>query len=137
MGPPTTSYPALQPGVVMPALLTTSAGMTAVPLVPQEQSAPPSKPVRAPRPPRFTLQLLAGRHRKDLEAFVEEIGLDVTKTYILHGTHKGGSWYRLLYGGYRSHRAARTALSALPDAVKRHRPWVRPMPATHTTEWAY
>jgi hypothetical protein len=77
----------------------------------------------------YTLQLLGSRSRQDLVELVRRNGLDAARAYHLRGEHKGGPWYRLLYGRYSSPAAAKAALKALPEPVKSKQPWVRPLPA--------
>ncbi len=72
----------------------------------------------------FTLQLLGVRNESSLKNFLAHSQLPGPVAYF-HTEYKGGDWYVLVQGDYPTMTAARTAISALPAAVRKSKPWPR------------
>ena len=78
---------------------------------------------------RFSIQLMLTKESewRSLEAFLAnwaEQG-QLERVYLYRTVRHGTSWYGVLFEGFQSLSGARTALSQLPPALKRHKPFVR------------
>lgn len=77
------------------------------------------------RPPaRFTLQLLGVHSEASLKAFVAAHQIPQPVAFF-HTEYKGGDWYVLVQGDYPSMTAALGAISTLPAALRKSKPWPR------------
>ncbi len=75
-------------------------------------------------PARFTLQLMASGDEAAVRAFLRRHPLPGDTGYVDTGADGPGR-YLVLHGSFRDRGAAQRALSALPAALRRHRPWIR------------
>ena len=75
----------------------------------------------------FSLQLLGSRSEQALSSFIRKHNLDTGKTAYYQGIHQGKPWYVLMYGNYPSRKTAVEAVSELPSAVRKGKPWPREM----------
>lgn len=75
---------------------------------------------------QFTIQLVAGSSRKGLERFAQRQQLP-GPVGVVETRLDGGAWYVVLYGMFSDLSQARDALQALPQELRRDRPWIRPL----------
>ena len=75
-------------------------------------------------PDHYALQLAAGRSEQNIKAFINRHGLTGEAAYF-KSTRNGDDWYCILYGTYSDYDQAKQALNALPNRLRRNRPWVR------------
>lgn len=72
-------------------------------------------------PARYTLQLMAGRNKKVLEALAAKHKL--TNAWIYPRTINGQAWFVLVQGDYTNADQARAAVNQLPAELKAAKPW--------------
>lgn len=79
----------------------------------------------------FTLQLLGVRNESSLQKYIAQRQIPGPVAYF-HTEYMGGDWYVLVQGDYPTMNAAREAISALPAAVRKSKPWPRTFATVHT-----
>lgn len=72
-------------------------------------------------PARYTLQLMAGRNKKVLEALATKHQL--SPAWIYPRTINGQAWFVLVQGDYTNANQARAAVNSLPSELKAAKPW--------------
>ena len=72
----------------------------------------------------YTLQLIAGQSRDNLERFVAKHS-NLGELHIVRTQRDGADWYLVLYGDYSGWKASQEAIAALPDELKALGPWAR------------
>ena len=77
---------------------------------------------------RYTLQLFGARKIETAEKIIAENKLD-SNAKIFHSTFKDKDWFVLVYGDFKSPSEAMAAVTNLPSAVQKLRPWVKPIAA--------
>lgn len=75
----------------------------------------------------FSLQLLGSRSEQAVSSFIRKHHLNTEKTAYYQGIHREKPWYVLMYGNYPSRKSAVDAVSELPPAVRKGKPWPREM----------
>lgn len=78
----------------------------------------------------FTLQLLGVRNETSLQKYIAQSQIPSPVAYF-HTEYKGGDWFVLVQGDYPTKTAAREAISALPAAVRKSKPWPRTFATVH------
>ena len=81
-------------------------------------------------PSHYTLQLTAGADKKAIQSFIKRHKL-ADKAVYFHRLRDGQDWYILIYGSYAGHSKAIQAISLLPSAVQKSKPWTRSFGAIH------
>ena len=81
-------------------------------------------------PSHYTLQLAAGADKKAIESFIKRHNLGKNAVYF-HRLRDGKDWYILVYGSYAGYSKAKQAISQLPSAVQKAKPWTRSFGAIH------
>lgn len=81
-------------------------------------------------PSHYTLQLTAGADKKAIQSFIKRHKL-ADKAVYFHRLRDGQDWYILVYGSYAGHSKAIQAISLLPSAVQKAKPWTRSFGAIH------
>lgn len=103
----------------------------------REPQAPPAPMVEGPsdalhgiawlsglNPQHYIIQLVAAHNR----AVIERAAADSDRAGQLayyKGQFQGRDWYVLLYGDFPSRQQARSASGALPESIRRFKPWIR------------
>jgi len=72
----------------------------------------------------YAIQLLGSGDEKKAQAFISNNKL-TNKAYYYKGIHKGRPWFIVVTGNYSSKIEAQRALSKLPLALRKLRPWPR------------
>lgn len=72
----------------------------------------------------FTLQLLGVRSEASLHDYLKHKNIPGPVAYF-HTLYKGGDWFVLVQGDYSDITEARAAVSTLPAAVRKAKPWPR------------
>lgn len=81
-------------------------------------------------PSHYTLQLAAGTDKKAIQAFINRHGLR-GKAVFFHRIRDGKDWYILVHGSYPGYSVAKQAISKLPPALQKAKPWTRSFSAIH------
>lgn len=81
-------------------------------------------------PSHYTLQLAAGTDKKAIQAFIKRHNL-TGKAIFFHRLRDGKDWYILVHGSYSGYSNAKKAISQLPQAVQKAKPWARSFGAIH------
>ena len=81
-------------------------------------------------PSHYTLQLTAGTDKKAIQAFIKRHSLRGKAAYF-HRLRDGKDWYILVHGSYPGYSKAKQAISQLPSAVQKAKPWTRTFGAIH------
>ncbi len=81
-------------------------------------------------PSHYTLQLAAGTDKKAIQAFIKRHGLRGKAVYF-HRIRDGKDWYILVHGSYPGYSKAKKAISELPLALQKAKPWTRSFSAIH------
>ena len=81
-------------------------------------------------PSHYTLQLAAGKDKKAIQTFIKRHKLE-GKAVFFHRLRDGKDWYILIYGSYNGYSKAKQAISSLPSAVQKAKPWTRTFGAIH------
>lgn len=81
-------------------------------------------------PSHYTLQLTAGTDKKAIQAFVKRHKLRDKAVYF-HRLRDGKDWYILVHGSYAGYSKAKQAITQLPSAVRKTKPWTRTFGAIH------
>jgi len=74
----------------------------------------------------YTIQLLGASSKGALDSYINTYNLQGNATYY-QTKHQGKNWYVLVYGNYKTHAQAQTAIATLPAAVRAKKPWVKLM----------
>lgn len=82
-------------------------------------------------PSHYTLQLAAGTDKKAIQTFIKRHKLKGKAVYF-HRLRDGKDWYILIYGSYTGYSKAKQAISQLPAAVQKAKPWARNFGAIHS-----
>ena len=82
-------------------------------------------------PSHYTLQLTAGTDKKAIQAFIKRHKLE-GKAVFFHRLRDGKNWYILIHGSYPGYSQAKQAISQLPAAVQKAKPWTRTFGAIHS-----
>jgi len=75
-------------------------------------------------PRHYTVQILGMHNKNKLQSFMNEAKLKGKVRYC-RGNHQGKPWYILVYGEYATREEAQKVMAALPEEVKKQKPWVR------------
>lgn len=78
----------------------------------------------------YTLQLLGVRSEASLRSYLAQYKPPGPVAYF-RTEYKGGEWFVLVQGDYASMAAARGAVSALPAAIRKAKPWPRSFASVH------
>ena len=81
-------------------------------------------------PSYYTLQLAAGTDKKAIQTFIKRHSL-YGKAVYFHTLRDGKDWYILVHGSYSEFSQAKQAISQLPLAVQKLKPWARKFSAIH------
>ena len=81
-------------------------------------------------PSHYTLQLAAGTDKGAVQAFIKRHNLK-GKAVFFHRLRDGKDWYILVHGSYSDYSKAKQAISQLPAAVQKAKPWTRTFGAIH------
>lgn len=81
-------------------------------------------------PSHYTLQLAAGTDKKAIQTFIKRHSLRGKSAYF-HRLRDGKDWYILVHGSYPGYSKAKQAISQLPSAVQKAKPWTRTFGAIH------
>ena len=81
-------------------------------------------------PSHYTLQLTAGTDKKAIQAFIKRHKL-IGKAAYFHRLRDGKDWYILVHGSYAGYSKAKQAITQLPPAVQKAKPWARSFSAIH------
>jgi len=82
------------------------------------------------KPDKYTLQLISSRHKKLVEKVYDENDLKGKAGY-LHYMRSGKDSYALVYGVYETVAEAKTAITKLPENLRKSSPWVRKIKSLH------
>lgn len=82
-------------------------------------------------PRHYTLQLAAGTDKKAIQVFIKRYKLQ-GKAVFFHRLRDGKDWYILVHGSYTGYSKAKQAISQLPQAVQKAKPWARSFGAIHS-----
>ncbi|MCL6414948.1 AAA family ATPase [Aestuariirhabdus sp. Z084] len=99
---------------------------------PKAQSKPVTLPtlsasqrwLLAQSPSAYSLQMLGGRQRQAVEAFIGRMGKGAN-WHLVETSHQGKAWYVALYGSYPSREAALAAVKSMSAALQAQKPWAR------------
>jgi len=80
----------------------------------------------------YAIQLLGSNNEKKVQAFISNNKL-TDKAHYYRGIHKGRSWFVVVYGNYISKAEAQKAVSKLPLALRKLRPWPRQYSKIHNS----
>lgn len=72
---------------------------------------------------QYTIQLISTQKDATLQHFIAANHLD-GKTAYFRKRVKGRTWHSLIYGVYTDTASARSAMSQLPEPVRRSKPWI-------------
>ena len=72
----------------------------------------------------YTIQVLGSRSEETAIKYIDKTRASISLLYI-ESTYKGGPWFVVISGIYSDKAAARKALTSLPSAVKKQKPWLR------------
>jgi DamX protein len=72
----------------------------------------------------YTLQLLGARSADSIDQFMRSVK-EPEKIYYFQTVFKGAPWHVLVYGQYSNRDAAVRAVSALPEELRKMKPWPR------------
>lgn len=145
--PDTSSTRVYDPSTDGPGMRTAAAALPAATSAPSPASAPAPDPAPAPEatppaatgsgeelrreqwvlaqdPESFTLQLGSVTSEKDIRRYLQENGIAGDAGYIAVQIN-GVTRFNALYGSYPSYAEAQRAAEALPEALRRSKPWVR------------
>lgn len=90
--------------------------------VPKNVSVQKQAPIRKP----YTLQLMASGSKVQLNRLAQQYTHESHLTFkVIHTKRQGTEWYVLTVGRYRTKEEAANAMSTLPIALARLKPWVR------------
>lgn len=81
-------------------------------------------------PSNYTLQLAAGTDKKAIQTFIKRHRL-YGKAVYFHTLRDGKDWYILVHGSYSEYSQAKQAISQLPLAVQKLKPWARKFSVIH------
>lgn len=81
-------------------------------------------------PRHYTLQLLASGSKQAIESYILRHKLK-GKAARFHRLRDGKDWYILLFGSYDGYSNAKQAISQLPLAIQKSKPWPRRFSAIH------
>jgi septal ring-binding cell division protein DamX len=85
----------------------------------------------------FTLQLLGTYNKYSLVSFAKKHQLEKDTAYLAT-KRNGRNWYTLIHGRFTSRQQAQQAISNLPSALQKTKPWIRRFDGiqstTHATE---
>ena len=81
-------------------------------------------------PSHYTLQLTAGTDKKAIQALIKRYSLRGKAAYF-HRLRDGKDWYILVHGSYPGYSKAKQAISQLPSALQKAKPWTRTFGAIH------
>jgi len=82
------------------------------------------------KPSKYTLQLISSRNKKLIEKVYNENNLKGKAGY-LHYMRSGKDSYALVYGVYETVAEAKTAITKLPEKLRKNSPWVRKIKSLH------
>ncbi len=74
----------------------------------------------------YVLQIMSSNSPKGLQRLIQAQHLQ-QQARIITTQYKGKTWYILGYGHFQTHHQAKHVLHALPAAIKKMHPWVRPI----------
>jgi len=118
---------------ILPSLSATSSVKTLATKTPVISSPPTNNQegwLWSQDPSHYTLQLAAGTDKKAIQAFIKRYKLEGKAVYF-HRRRDGKDWYILVHGSYASYSTAKQAISKLPAAVQKAKPWARSFGAIH------
>ncbi len=72
----------------------------------------------------YTLQMLGAREEKSVKAFLDAQA-QPERFYYFSTIFKGKPWHVVVYGQYADRNSALNAVSGLPAALQKLRPWAR------------
>jgi septal ring-binding cell division protein DamX len=81
-------------------------------------------------PEHFTLQLASYTEHADARRFADSLA-DGATVGIYASSKRGKRWYAVVQGVYASHSEASTAIAALPERIRKMKPWVRKIALIH------
>lgn len=102
------------------------------PITPPTKSIPDNKEgwLWSQDPSHYTLQLAAGTDKKAIQVFIKRHKLEDNAAFF-HRLRDGKDWYILIHGSYSGYTKAKEAISQLPQAVQKAKPWARSFGAIH------
>lgn len=119
---------------IIPSLTEEAPKITvkAAPIITALKSIPKNKEgwLWSQDPSHYTLQLTAGTDKKAIQAFIERHKLEDNAAFF-HRLRDGKDWYILVHGTYPGYSKAKEAISLLPSAVQKAKPWARTFAAIH------
>ena len=75
-------------------------------------------------PRHYTMQLIAGHKKSAVLKLADKFEIQ-SKSVYYEINRKGQPWYALVYEDYPTRQAALDALGALPQGLKKRKPWIR------------
>jgi cell division septation protein DedD len=98
---------------------------TARKAVPQSSPATDDEAWIAEQPGgNYTVQLLATNKRSFAEEFVSGLSLD-GRLAVFGFRRNGADWFAVLFESYPDRESARRSVAALPERLRRNKPWIR------------
>lgn len=94
------------------------------------QSSSPQQWVASQNPGYYTLQLASSTNQALIRKYYEENNLQGKAGYY-SSMRQGERWYALVYGSYSSVHEAKSAISNLPQDLRKWSPWVRNIRSIH------
>ena len=76
------------------------------------------------QPNQYTLQLLGTYNKYALTSFAKQHNLEKDTAWFVT-QRNGRNWYTLVHGHFTTRESARQAISALPEALQKTKPWIR------------
>jgi len=80
--------------------------------------------LKSQEPGSYTIQIASSRNKNLIEKYYTELGVQRLGGYFQY-KRDGALWYVLVYGSYDSVAQANTAISGLPEDLRKWTPWVR------------
>lgn len=81
--------------------------------------------VKKQNPEHFTIQLARSRDLQWILRLAASAELDQPMIHFASTDTKGEEWHHLIYGSFPTRKAAQAAVQALPEAMRKWRPWIR------------
>lgn len=83
-----------------------------------------AKWINQQHPDQFTLQLLGTYNKYSLTSFAKQHNLEKDTAWFVT-QRNGRNWYTLVYGRFTTRESAKQAISVLPVALQKTKPWIR------------
>lgn len=80
--------------------------------------------LKSQQPGSYTIQIASSRNKSLIEKYYTELGVQRLGGYFQY-KRDGALWYVLVYGSYETVAQANSAITGLPENLRKWTPWVR------------